>query len=102
MDVCDTNKEISGIPSVSVSSTASDQVLGSFQGDGSEKTSSTVAGKLVARKTGHVENLGLAGNTAGRSDSDSSGSPGVPSLNTGSGSNSNSGNNSCSMNESGG
>ncbi|KAI3685913.1 hypothetical protein L1987_79582 [Smallanthus sonchifolius] len=101
-DVCDIDKEYSGIPSVSVSSTASDQVLGSFPRDGSEKTSSAVAGNRVARKTGPAKNLVLAGNTAGRSDLGSSGSPGVPSLNTGGGSNSNSGNNSCSMNEYGG
>ncbi|KAI3685911.1 hypothetical protein L1987_79580 [Smallanthus sonchifolius] len=75
-DVCDTNKESSGIPSVSVSLTASDQVLGSFPRDGSEKTSSAVAGNRVAGKTGPAENLVLAGNTARRSDLGSSGSPG--------------------------
>ncbi|KAI3688427.1 hypothetical protein L1987_82140 [Smallanthus sonchifolius] len=100
-DLCNTNQEVSAIPSVTVSSTASDQVMGSFRKDGSEKNASAVAGNLVAGKTVPAGNLGLAG-TAGRSDSDSSGSPGALSLNTGSGSNSNSGNNSCSMNESGG
>ncbi|KAI3814418.1 hypothetical protein L1987_19173 [Smallanthus sonchifolius] len=98
---CAGSARISGIPIVTVSSTASDQVMGSVPKDGSGKNTSAVAENLVAGKTVPAGNLGLAG-TAGRSDSDSSGSPGVLSLNTGSGSNSNSGNNSCSMNESGG
>ncbi|KAI3814410.1 hypothetical protein L1987_19165 [Smallanthus sonchifolius] len=79
---CETNKEISGIPSVSVSLNASEQDLGSFVSEGTEKISG-VAGKP-----------GLAGSTAGLSDSD--GSPGVQSLYT------DSGNSSCSMHESSG
>ncbi|KAI3745546.1 hypothetical protein L1987_58660 [Smallanthus sonchifolius] len=86
--VCDTNKEISGIPSVLVSSNASEQALGSFRSEGTEKIS-TVAGKLdLAGKPS------LAGSMAGLSESD--GSPVVQSLYT------DGGNSSCSMNESGG
>ncbi|KAI3740998.1 hypothetical protein L1987_58662 [Smallanthus sonchifolius] len=73
-------------------------VLGSFHRDGQEKTSSAVAGSLVARKSDPAGELCLDGNIAGQSESDSSGSPGVPSLNPASGSNS--GYNSSSMNDS--
>ncbi|KAI3786730.1 hypothetical protein L1987_40634 [Smallanthus sonchifolius] len=80
--LCETNKEISGIPSVSVSLNASEQDLGSFVSEGTKKISG------VAEKTG------LAGSTAGLSDTD--GSPGVQSLYT------DGGKSSCSRNESSG
>ncbi|KAI3814428.1 hypothetical protein L1987_14068 [Smallanthus sonchifolius] len=72
---CDTNKESSGIPSVSVSSNTSEQALGSFSNEESEKS-------VDAGKPDLAGKLGLARCMAGLSVSDSSGSPGVQVLYT--------------------
>ncbi|KAI3712122.1 hypothetical protein L1987_70671 [Smallanthus sonchifolius] len=74
-NVCDINKEVSLIPSVSVSLDESEQDMGLNQSDASFHA----AGISLAGKTGLA---GCAG-SAGMSDSDSSGSPGVQSLSTG-------------------
>ncbi|KAI3825963.1 hypothetical protein L1987_07744 [Smallanthus sonchifolius] len=80
MDVCDINKEVSAIPSVSVSLDDSEQVLGLSRKDGSSNNSPAAAGCLLAGNTGFTGTAAIAG----LSDSDSSESPGVQYLHTGS------------------
>ncbi|KAI3814420.1 hypothetical protein L1987_19175 [Smallanthus sonchifolius] len=59
---CAGSARISGIPIVTVSSTASDQVMGSVPKDGSGKNTSAVAENLVAGKNGSCRKLGFGRN----------------------------------------
>ncbi|KAI3763237.1 hypothetical protein L1987_53690 [Smallanthus sonchifolius] len=86
-NMCNLNKEILIVPSVSVSLDESERGLGPINKDELLKKSAA-AGVSLARKPG------FAGNSAGLWDSDSSGSPGIQSLHTGCG------NNPCMVNES--
>ncbi|KAI3706169.1 hypothetical protein L1987_76427 [Smallanthus sonchifolius] len=77
-NLCNINKEISNVPSVTVSLDESDHDLESIKKENFLKNSAA-AGMLLAGKPG------FAGNLTGLSDSDSSGSPGTDALHTGSG-----------------
>ncbi|KAI3703169.1 hypothetical protein L1987_73056 [Smallanthus sonchifolius] len=85
-DFCNMNKEVSAVPSVTVSLDASEHHMNMGNQSGSGKWSTGDGGTLgitgVAETTGLARKTGLAGdeNFVGLSESDSSGSPGVQSM----------------------
>ncbi|KAI3732515.1 hypothetical protein L1987_63720 [Smallanthus sonchifolius] len=79
-DICNLNKELSAVPSVTVSLDASEHNMDMTNTSGSGKASSCGIGNTPAGKIGLAGKTGLAGED-GLSASDSSGSPGVHSMN---------------------